>query len=102
MIADSRLAVGSLFVWGLTYYLAASAGCFVLYAGDKAAARRGARRTPEATLHLWALLGGWPGALLAQRLLRHKSAKPAFRRVFRLTVALNLAAALGLLALFGR
>jgi uncharacterized membrane protein YsdA (DUF1294 family) len=37
-----------------------------------------------------ALAGGWPGALLAQQLLRHKSSKPAFRKAFWATVMLNL------------
>ena len=64
---------------------------FLADALDKSAARRGAWRTPERTLHLLALAGGWPGAWLAQRLLRHKSAKPAFRSVFRATVVLNVA-----------
>jgi uncharacterized membrane protein YsdA (DUF1294 family) len=64
----------------------------VVYAWDKRAARRGGRRTPEATLHLLELLGGWPGALVAQRLIRHKNAKPGYQIVFWLIVALHLAA----------
>lgn len=64
----------------------------VLYAGDKRAATRGQWRTPESTLHLFGLAGGWPGALLAQGLLRHKTAKPGFQAVFWLSVVLNLAA----------
>jgi uncharacterized membrane protein YsdA (DUF1294 family) len=40
---------------------------FVVYYLDKRAARLGRPRTPEATLHVLELLGGWPGALLAQR-----------------------------------
>jgi uncharacterized membrane protein YsdA (DUF1294 family) len=71
-------------------YLAMSVLAFVFYALDKSAARRGARRTPERTLHGLALLGGWPGAWLAQRVLRHKSAKASFQAVFWLTVVLNL------------
>lgn len=64
---------------------------FYLYWRDKFAAQRNAWRTPENSLHVAALLGGWPGAWFAQRLLRHKSAKPSFRQVFWATVALHWA-----------
>lgn len=67
-----------------------NAATFFAYWLDKDAARRQARRTPENTLHLMALLGGWPGAWLAQQVLRHKSVKASFRRVFWLTAGLNL------------
>jgi len=75
--------------WVAAWYLVASAVTFFAYAFDKSAAERAARRTPEKTLHLMALGGGWPGALLAQQLLRHKSSKPSFRQVFWATAALN-------------
>ena len=75
----------------LVVYVAASLVTFVIYAIDKSAAKKGARRTPENTLHLLALVGGWPGALIAQEKLRHKSQKQSFRRVFWLTVLLNVA-----------
>jgi len=71
-------------------YVGLSLLCFLLYARDKAAARAARRRTPERTLHLLALLGGWPGALLAQRHLRHKSSKASFRSAFWGTVVLNV------------
>jgi uncharacterized membrane protein YsdA (DUF1294 family)/cold shock CspA family protein len=64
----------------------------VFYAYDKGAAQRGDQRTPESTLHLIALLGGWPGALLAQGLFRHKSSKRSFQQVFWVTVVLNVIA----------
>lgn len=73
-------------------YAVASAACFIAYALDKSAARQGRRRTPERTLLLLGLAGGWPGGLAAQRLLRHKSSKSSFLARFWLTVALNLAA----------
>lgn len=65
---------------------------FWAYWADKYAARQGHWRTPEQTLHGLALLGGWPAAWWAQQLLRHKSAKPAFRQVYWATVVLNLLA----------
>ena len=63
---------------------------FLVYAIDKNAARKRGWRVPEKLLHLLALLGGWPGALASQRLLRHKCSKRPFLVVFWLTVALNL------------
>lgn len=69
---------------------------FAVYALDKSAARQGRWRAREQTLHLLALAGGWPGALAAQRLLRHKSSKASFRGVFWLTVLANVALVLWL------
>lgn len=63
----------------------------VLYRADKRAAQRGAWRTRESTLHVVALLGGWPGALAARRLFRHKTRKQPFVAVLWLTVAAHCA-----------
>jgi len=76
----------------LLLYLLASAITFLVYALDKSAARRDRWRTRESTLHLLGLVGGWPGALAAQRLLRHKSAKASFQVAFWGTVVANVAA----------
>lgn len=65
---------------------------YALYAMDKSAAQHNQWRIQESTLHLFALLGGWPGALIAQDRLRHKSVKAQFRFVFWITVVLNLVA----------
>jgi uncharacterized membrane protein YsdA (DUF1294 family) len=70
-------------------YATSSLACFALYAWDKAAARAGRRRTPESTLLLLGLACGWPGGLLAQRWLRHKTSKFAFQWRFWCTVLLN-------------
>ncbi|MDO6685570.1 MULTISPECIES: DUF1294 domain-containing protein [unclassified Agarivorans] len=73
-------------------YLVMSLVCFALYALDKSAAQAGRWRVQEAKLHVFALLGGWPGAMLAQQYLRHKTQKQQFRWVYYATVLLNCAA----------
>jgi uncharacterized membrane protein YsdA (DUF1294 family) len=77
-------------IWVAGLYLVLSIATFIAYAVDKAAANSGAWRTPESTLHTLAIAGGWPGALLAQQFLRHKSTKQEFRQVFWATVMLNM------------
>ena len=72
-------------------YIALSLLTFLAYAVDKSAAINGRWRTPEKTLHLLSLAGGWPGGLLAQQLLRHKCSKQSFVAVFWITVAANVA-----------
>ncbi|NCD25159.1 MAG: DUF1294 domain-containing protein [Deltaproteobacteria bacterium] len=81
--------VGKLPLMVLGLYVGASLAAFVAYARDKSAAENNQWRTPEKTLHLIALAGGWPGALVAQRVLRHKSRKQSFQIVFWITVILN-------------
>lgn len=76
----------------LALYFIASLLTFIMYAMDKSAAQNGAWRTKESTLHMFALIGGWPGALVAQQKLRHKSKKQSFRFVFWVTVCLNFGA----------
>jgi uncharacterized membrane protein YsdA (DUF1294 family)/cold shock CspA family protein len=76
----------------LGLYLGTSTVAYVAYALDKSAARNDRWRTQESTLHLIGLIGGWPGALAAQRLLRHKSKKASFQVVFWATVVLNCGA----------
>jgi uncharacterized membrane protein YsdA (DUF1294 family) len=71
-------------------YLLISLITFFVHAFDKVAAKDGAWRTQESTLHLLALVGGWPGALIAQQALRHKSKKQSFRSAFWMTVFLNV------------
>lgn len=74
----------------LAIYLAMSIITFITYALDKSAAINGRWRTKESTLHLFALAGGWPGALLAQQTLHHKSSKQSFINVLWFTVVLNV------------
>ncbi|MEQ9006220.1 MAG: DUF1294 domain-containing protein, partial [Pseudomonadales bacterium] len=84
--------LGRLPVWVLLLYTGASLLAFLAYALDKSAAHRGRWRVSEKTLHALSLAGGWPGALIAQRWLRHKSKKVSFQTTFWVTVAVNVAA----------
>ena len=70
-------------------YALASTTTFMVYAFDKAAAFQNRRRTREWVLHLLGLAGGWPGAIVAQRMFHHKSKKAAFQSDFWITVFLN-------------
>lgn len=76
--------------WLAAAYVGASVLALGLYAADKSAAQQGAWRISESTLHAVALVGGWPGALVAQQLTRHKTTKVEFRRVFWATVLINM------------
>ena len=83
------------FRWGVHYYvllgyLAISGWTYVMYMHDKTAAELGEWRVSESGLHLLGLLGGWPGANLAQHVLRHKSKKTSFRVKHWVMVCLNL------------
>ena len=75
-----RLILGiAAFVLGLTY---------LMYWEDKRRARVAGWRVPENTMHFMELIGGWPAAYLAQRILRHKRSKFSYRLTFWLIVAL--------------
>ena len=82
-------AVGWLEWSWLALYYVASIVTYACYSRDKTAAENARRRTPETTLQLVSLIGGWPGALIAQALLRHKTRKAAFLLGYWLTVVVN-------------
>jgi uncharacterized membrane protein YsdA (DUF1294 family)/cold shock CspA family protein len=89
-------------------YAAVSGFTFMAYGIDKSIAvqneqlapqvRRG-RRTPESSLHILELLGGWPGALVAQWYYRHKNHRTAYQVSYWVMVALNLALLVGYLGI---
>ena len=76
----------------LAWYFAVSVLTVLAYRVDKSAAERHRWRVKESTLHILALLGGWPGAFIAQRMFRHKSRKSSFQAGFMVTVVLNCVA----------
>jgi uncharacterized membrane protein YsdA (DUF1294 family) len=89
-------------ILGVTYYLGlippliillfiiVSAFAYERYAKDKKAALKGEWRVPEKTLHILSLLCGWPGAIIAQQRLRHKTKKVNFKVIFWLTILMNI------------
>ncbi len=87
-----------IFLAGL--YAGLSLVAFLVYAFDKWAAVKGRRRVSEKTLHLIGVFGGWPGALLARRLFRHKTSKRGFVSIFWMTVLANLAVVTALVVLY--
>ena len=88
-------------IYTASYIAVLSLFTFFMYWKDKRAAIKDKDRTPEKTLHLLSLLGGWPGALLAQKKFRHKTKKIRFKIVFWLTVLLNICAAIFIFTGFG-
>src|SRR3954453_3158200 len=82
---------GKLVLAAVATYAVMSVVTFAVYAFNKSRAARGGWRVAESHLHALALLGGWPGALLAQQTLRHKRRKVAFMLVTLLIVALHVA-----------
>jgi uncharacterized membrane protein YsdA (DUF1294 family) len=76
------------------WWAVASIITYALYARDKRSARQQGERTPENVLHFGELIGGWPGAYLAQRHLRHKSSKISYQIVYWLIVATHIYLAL--------
>ena len=78
-------------VWVLLAYPLVSLFSFCQYWMDKQSAQKGRWRTPENSLHIAELLGGWPGALVAQQVFRHKTRKASFQLVFWAVVVLHQA-----------
>ena len=76
--------------------------CFIAYGLDKRRAQGGGRRISENTLHWMAFLGGWPGALAAQRQFRHKTQKLSFRLIFWLVVIVHIVIVGGITYAFTR
>jgi len=88
-------ATGREFPIGVPYlYGVLSILLFAVYAVDKSAARAGRWRISERNLLLIGLLGGWPGGVIAQQVLRHKTRKRSFQWAFWATVVANAAVVL--------
>ena len=78
--------------WFLVVYVGTSILCFIIYAIDKSAAAQGRWRVSESALLLLGLFGGWPGALVAQQVLHHKTKKRSFQAAFAGSIVVNVLA----------
>ncbi len=74
----------------LVWIAIASVITFILYGFDKARAKSGGWRVPEATLHWMALLGGFPGGWAGRSIFRHKTKKDIFTFVLAISTLLHL------------
>jgi len=77
---DLRLLLGGAAVVGLL--------TFLVYWEDKRRMRAAGWRVPANTMHVMELIGGWPAAYLAQRLLGHQRGRFSYQLTFWLIVAL--------------
>jgi uncharacterized membrane protein YsdA (DUF1294 family) len=82
-------------LWPALYLLAVSVAAFLAFVADKRRAEQFERRIPERTLLTLAAIGGWPGAIAAQQLVRHKTRKEPFRTLLWSIAAVELVFALG-------
>lgn len=85
-VVEAESLLARLLAWAV---VTASGTSVVLYGIDKFAAVGKKRRLPEAALHLTALIGGWPGAAIGQRMFRHKTRKASFLLKFLVTAAVH-------------
>lgn len=95
-------AIGSLFTSHpfILWLLLINVLTLAMYGADKMAARRAMRRVPEATLLLFGLIGGWPGAIIGQQLFRHKTQKQPFKTYFIVSVIVSISAMVAVYQLF--
>lgn len=89
-------------LWVAGAYSGISVACFLLYAEDKSKAQKGRWRVAESSMQIIALIGGWPGAIVAQQVFRHKTRKRGFQFVFWTAVVVNMAALAILTIILGR
>lgn len=95
-------AIGSLFTSHpfILWLLLINVLTLAMYGADIMAARRAMRRVPEATLLVFGLIGGWPGAIIGQQLFRHKTQKQPFKTYFIVSVIVSISAMVAVYQLF--
>lgn len=94
-LALHRLSTFIDFRWLVAYGVVISLATYAVYGADRDSAQDQTSkwRASEKLLHGLEFAGGWPGAFLAQRRLRHKCSKLSYQIVFWLIVSLHVYAA---------
>ena len=95
-------AIGSLFTSHpfILWLLLINVLTLAMYGADKMAARRAMRRVPEATLLVFGLIGGWPGAIIGPHLFRHKTQTQPFKTYFIVSVIVSISPMVAVYQLF--
>jgi len=70
------------FHWVVGYLVSINLITILFYGYDKLISSRKMLRVPERSLHAFSFAGGTLGALIAQKLFRHKTIKKSFRVTF--------------------
>jgi uncharacterized membrane protein YsdA (DUF1294 family) len=84
----------------LKIYIFFSVVTYGIYAFDKRAAIHNQWRIAEKQMHILSLVGGWPGAWIAQQTLRHKNRKASFQQMYWITVAGNIVGVMAIHAFY--
>lgn len=74
---------------------------YLAYWVDKKAAIKGEWRIPEKNLHTLEMLGGWSGALLAQKILHHKNKKKSYQAEFAFVLIMQIGFVVAVLNFLG-
>ena len=74
----------------ITLYIVMSGVAFSLFYFDKWAAQAGAWRIPELWLHCVEMAFGWPGALIASEVIKHKRKKKSYMTILYIISALHI------------
>ena len=75
------------------YLLIVNVLAFIIYGFDKYQARKAGRRIPEATLLIWAGIGGSIGAWMGMKLWHHKTLHKKFKYGIPAIIILQIALA---------
>jgi uncharacterized membrane protein YsdA (DUF1294 family) len=94
LIAAGTFAAAYFLEWPLlvAYLISVNTLTFLMYGFDKRQSIKQGPRVPELILHLLALVGGSPAALVGQLTFRHKTRKQPFKAIFIAIIVLQVTA----------